>query len=237
MPDDTGVRAEPGGLARRLAAIEDLAPVAARHLRRAVYEQDAVAPRLNLFEAIGVSRKEVKTHSALLRLLLDPRGEHGQGNLFLRAFLDMLRGKGAPLPEIDESLDVHWQVLVEHDTGDGRLDLLLRNEEAKTWIVVENKIDACDQDGQLWRYWRWLRDETPSDATRVLCYLTIDGDPPSTASTKGARGETRESMQRALVLLSHKRDIGSVLTRTVDRIAAPDVNALVTQYRRLLRSL
>ena len=44
----------------------------------------------NIFGILGMERKEVKTHSRILAELLDPKGSHLQGNIFLKLFIDYL---------------------------------------------------------------------------------------------------------------------------------------------------
>lgn len=83
-------------------------------------------------------------HSRLLGTLLDPRGTHGQGRLFLNSFLRLV---GISDPEKDE-----WAVTVEV----GRVDLVIRrkNPNAPSVVIVENKVNgAGDQSSQLYRYW------------------------------------------------------------------------------------
>ena len=46
--------------------------------------------RFNIFEILDRTTDEVKGHSAFLGELLDSNGTHGQGNLFLNAFLQLL---------------------------------------------------------------------------------------------------------------------------------------------------
>src|SRR6266446_1112235 len=46
----------------------------------------------NVFRILGLEAAEVRTHSAFLAELLNPKGSPGQGDLFLRLFLkEMLR--------------------------------------------------------------------------------------------------------------------------------------------------
>ncbi len=76
----------------------DLAPGEALHLlEEFVVENDALREletrigRFNIFDALGIVNQEIK-HSNFLAWLLDPAESHGQGGLFLRAFLmDLLR--------------------------------------------------------------------------------------------------------------------------------------------------
>ncbi len=83
-------------------------------------------------------------HSRFLAFLLNPRGEHGQGKLFLNLFLNELKIDFDP--EHSE-----WIVTAEKDNAD---ILIQSNYPTKISVVIENKSnDAVDQRNQLYRYW------------------------------------------------------------------------------------
>src|SRR5690606_41341365 len=44
----------------------------------------------NLFRILGMETAEVKTHSRFLAELLNPKGSHLQGDVFLKLFIDYL---------------------------------------------------------------------------------------------------------------------------------------------------
>ena len=81
-------------------------------------------------------------HSKLLKLLLDPKGEHGQGNLFLLLFLESIG--------IKEPSQGIWKVTTE----ESNIDLLIKRDDPPSIIIIENKSNwARDQPNQLYRYW------------------------------------------------------------------------------------
>ena len=83
-----------------------------------------------------------KTHSQLIKFLLDSTASHGQGKNFLVEFLKLL-GICAPKDGI-------WNISAEQ----GYIDILLYRTEPESIIVIENKSnDAPDQPNQLYRYW------------------------------------------------------------------------------------
>jgi hypothetical protein len=94
------------------------------------------------FNIFNYFRPDEPMHSKLLTMLLDPKGDHGQGTLFLHCFL---RRIGI---EFDEKSDL-WYVTAEID----RIDILIRSSSGHV-IIIENKSNwAVDQDSQLYRYW------------------------------------------------------------------------------------
>jgi hypothetical protein len=81
-------------------------------------------------------------HSQILAYLLNPYAEHGQGALFLKTFLNLLK--------IDVYENDHWIVTAET----GRIDILLTRKDPHSVVIIENKSNyAGDQDNQLYRYW------------------------------------------------------------------------------------
>ena len=83
-------------------------------------------------------------HSYLLGEFLNPNGKHGQGDLFLSEFLDLIGIEGFPNQE-------RWFVAVER----GNIHILLKRvKPVHSVVVIENKSNyAIDQPNQLYRYW------------------------------------------------------------------------------------
>lgn len=51
-------------------------------------EADRRGENFNIFNILGVTSDETRTHSAFIAELLDPSGSHGLGNQFLQSFVD-----------------------------------------------------------------------------------------------------------------------------------------------------
>ncbi len=93
----------------------------------------------NVFHFFNVNETK---HSELIAHLLNPHANHGQGKLFLIAFLKHI---GIEAPEKG-----HWVVTAEK----GRIDVLLKRLDPHSVVVIENKSNyAGDQSHQLYRYW------------------------------------------------------------------------------------
>ena len=45
----------------------------------------------NIFKILKMESKEVKTHSAFLSELLNPKGSHGQNDIFLKLFIEVVK--------------------------------------------------------------------------------------------------------------------------------------------------
>jgi hypothetical protein len=201
------------GFGHLRATLQDL------QVRRQTVERQH-APRFNLFRLLGVTTKEVKTHSALLADLLDPRGMHGQGILFLAAFLRYCQQKFPLFPIPQGSLDsALWTVTSEKTTSYGKPDLVVAAPECQVLLVIENKIGAGEQPDQLDRYSQWLQQQSLyPPAGRALLYLTPDGREASTA------GEVPYHR------LSYREDIAAWLRDTLNEIGASQVHETLLQY-------
>ncbi len=155
----------------------------------AIKEKYAAAVRasgeeFNIFHILKMGSKEVRLHSALLGELLSMHGSHNMGNAFLVKFIAQLKvlGKDAlgSLDNFDVSrctVDLEYSLgqVNEDYSGGGRIDLLVRDKHGHV-IIIENKIYAGDQQGQLLRY-------CSIKSKVALLYLTIDGRMPSSYSS------------------------------------------------------
>lgn len=81
-------------------------------------------------------------HSRILHFFLSDNPMHGQGKLFLSAFLEYI---GFEKDEGNEE----WIITAE----EGRVDVLLRRQNPLGAVIIENKSNwAVDQPNQLYRY-------------------------------------------------------------------------------------
>jgi PD-(D/E)XK nuclease superfamily len=138
--------------------------------------------RFNIFEAIGFVHQEVM-HSRFLAFLLDPKQNHGLGDLFLKRFLQKVSESSnrVSLSQALDSVDARdlaqTTVHTEVYTGDGRIDFLLLNEIGKWAMIVENKIWTTEHSDQLDRYCRFVKKKYPGWQVFGI-YLTPLGDAP-----------------------------------------------------------
>ena len=141
-------------------------------------ERLETAADFNVFEAAGIERREL-SHSAFVAGLLNPRGSHGQGILFLSPFLRDLVGL-----DVDDAALAATHVATEYSIGDrGRLDILLRCG-SKFVVAIENKVGAGERDDQIADYQDWLFENRTAGPSRLV-FLTPDGRKPATGNTTG----------------------------------------------------
>lgn len=129
----------------------------------------------NMFEMLGVAHHEV-THSKIIAGFLNPKGSHGQGDLFLRLFLQTIENNDEIAIETSNA-----NVYTEYDTGDGRIDILIEDNTGRG-IIIENKVYAGDQPEQLIRYNSFAKNKYKN---YTIYYLTLYGYEASNNSANG----------------------------------------------------
>ena len=193
----------------------------------------------NVFSILGVQTDEVRTHSAFLSELLNPQGSHRQGTVFLKLFLELcLKGTDKGSHAFDNGKLDDFRVGAEVSVDQGRIDVLLEKDDA--CIVIENKIYAEDQPGQLNRYHQYAYGKNIGDSRIKLVYLTLDGSEPSEDSLRGENGRLGKLKPEDVLCISYKEHITRWLeacmrTEEVQRISP--IREILFQYRNLLNKL
>ena len=144
----------------------------------------------NIFRVLGIEDKEVKLHSRFIAELLNPKGSHDQGMVFLKMFLEQVVDPLLPdsFPEgckarPDEN---RAEVYTEHSIGPvkikgeegeeskgGRIDIFITDRTRH--VSIENKIKEPEQeDYQITRYCNHETDRN------LVLFLTPQGDEAST---------------------------------------------------------
>lgn len=185
----------------------------------------------NLFSILSIERYELK-HSALIANLLDPKGSHGCGDAFLRAFFEIALKERTYLFEdctLPDSYTEYYTGPIVGDTG-GRIDILVKS--SRYGLIIENKIYAGDQDKQLTRYDNYGK-KTLGAGKYLLAYLTLYGYDASKESTS-----TKSAEEVGYLRLSYAEDILRWLEQCV-RLAdnKPLVRESLNQYIRTIKQL
>ena len=173
----------------------------------------------NIFNILDLTSKEL-IHSRFIAMLLNPRGEHGMGSLFLERFVKVIGVKkcdgidcsGAEV-EIEKSIK-----------GGRRIDILIAMKNKKN-IVIENKIYAGDRDEQLSCYYQYGKDP-------ILLYLTLDERFPSDASARSLKAD------KDYYCISYREHILKWLEMCKKETAnAPSLQTIINQYILLVKQL
>ena len=182
----------------------------------------------NIFGVLGLSRSEVRLHSAFLAELLNPNGNHGLGAKFLKAFVeDVLPKDENFMFDVDSAkpyVEYHIGEINENYTEGGRIDILIQDKKRHS-IIIENKIDAIDQKNQLLRYYNFItKDEGLTEDKFILLYLTLDGTKPS-----------EDSLGKNIIVkykcISYRENILNWLGRCIEIAALhPSIREILQQY-------
>ncbi len=191
---------------------------------------ESLLDRFNIFEAIGFVGQEVK-HSRFLAFLLDPKQNHGLGDLFLKSFLWKVSeptgrvSLPTALGSADDGSLGQTRVQTEVYTGDGRIDILLLNEAGKWAMVIENKVWSAEHSNQLDKYYRFVKKTYPG-LQPLGCYLTPFGSLPS--------GEEDRENYQSLGYGAVCEIVDSILENGDSTLSA-DVRMALEHYAQMLR--
>jgi hypothetical protein len=123
---------------------------------------------LSLLEIAGVGHRE-EMHSNVLAYLLNPQKEHGLGTRFAQAFIS-----ACGYDHFDYEVGLRAHVHREK----ARIDILLRDDERRLIVLIENKIDSKEHSDQLSRYLATV--EAQCKGFRILpVYLSLHPHNPS----------------------------------------------------------
>lgn len=190
----------------------------------------------NVFDILGLTTNETRTHSAYIAELLDPHGSHGCGYKFLASFLKLFPNLSFTEQEL-ESAQIFVELAVGFKNADategGRIDIAIKL--GHTLVIVENKIYAGDQENQLLRYDNYAQAQREKKLIQQyqLVYLTLDGHQASEFSTAGKLKDGKD-----YTIVSYDHHIKNWLTECV-AIAAnkPLVTCTIIQYINLINEL
>ena len=157
-------------------------------------EHEAIGEYFNVFEYLHFTRPEEHLHTPILRMLLDKNANHGVGDCFLKAFIDIVVRKLNPNFQYDvTSSNIEYkdkyigEIKISEDgksTG-GEIDIFINDDKGHA-IIIENKFDrygnpAQEQPRQLERYYNYGKEHYGNNF--ILIYLTPSGQSASEYST------------------------------------------------------
>lgn len=193
----------------------------------------AEGENFNIFKILNLSTNETRTHSSFLAELLDPRGSHGQGSIFLELFLRQLNIEDFEVEgAIVQKEQNAGRIDIEYLRG-GRMDIVL-SDKYKRGIVIENKIYTGDQKNQLSRYFEYCVSNFRNGF--YILYLTLDGKKPSDWGL-GLKSQD-EKFQNCFATISFASDILNWLEMSRVKVAhSPTLTHSIAQYANLLKEL
>ena len=186
----------------------------------------------NIFSIMRAESDEVRTHSRIIAEFLNPKGMHNQGSVFIKLFFDEIQS----LQDIKDNFDYeNATVLVEEHVGTidkdysegGFIDIVIKDSEHQ--VVIENKIYAGDQKGQLLRY----KNNYPDCK---LIYLTLNEKEPSEFSYK--IGNEKDLKLEEIILISYLYNIKNWIEKCLEKThSLPIIRETLVQYLHLIKKL
>lgn len=169
----------------------------------------------NIFSILRNEHDEVYLHSNFICELLNPDGTHGKNSTFLELFNT----------EMGIENFSYENVRVEKEYKN--IDIYITNNRQS--IIIENKINAVDQDKQLERYQKIIKEEGIEEI--FIIYLTLHGSKPN----KKSIGNINENMIR---LCSYRENIDAWLENCINVSSIfPTLRETLFQYKKLIQKL
>ncbi|MFA9397435.1 MAG: PD-(D/E)XK nuclease family protein [Clostridiaceae bacterium] len=147
-----------------------------------IFEQiESKLSRFNVFETLGLVNTEIR-HSNVLAWLLNPKENHGLGDVFIKKFIQTLfyLNKNIVLKSnltlFDISLMDYYDFNIRREWRN--IDILAVSDENKLVLVIENKIWSKESNHQLKKYLD-IVDKEFSGYSKIFVFLTPYGDSPS----------------------------------------------------------
>lgn len=187
------------------------------------YQELKKQDQFNIFALLRKITDEEHLHSRFIFELLHPDGTHNKGDLFLKYFLDIVG--------IKHSNDNVSKILVTKEWM--KIDLLIRYGNQA--IIIENKIEAQDQDKQLQRYYEKVKGLGFTKSNIHLIYLTPFGDKPS---QKSIGNLDKEYLATHLFNISYKEDILNWIEQCIAACATqPSIRESLVQYHHIIKRI
>lgn len=143
----------------------------------------------NIYSILGMERLENNTHSKLIAELLNPKGTHHFGSVFLELFLEETNLQNIlDIQSTSVTVEKHIGFVKKASKSGGRIDIYLEDQFGRS-ISIENKIYANDQDEQLQRYCNHNKGKNQ------VVYLTLWGNDAS----ENSRGKLKADYDYKLI--------------------------------------
>lgn len=186
--------------------------------------------RFNIFQICRIDHYELQ-HSAIIAEMIDPKGSHGQGELYLKLFM-MEYGTKLSIDDIEyDKVEVRREVWTE--AHDGRMDIFIEYN-GHPLVIIENKLFAKDQSIQLIKYKKDAdikinkSQKTNQEFEYEIVYLSLDGKKASDDSSNGV-----DYFQ-----MSYSKNIVDWLTQCIGHSARiPLVRETLIQYQNHIKQI
>ncbi len=206
-------------------------------------KQDSQKQRgLNNYNMVNVVRKathEVGMHSNIIYSLINPNGNHFQGDLFLNLFIEQVIIPKLGLKKVEDFGNVYSVQAEELTEGNRRIDFTIKSD--KYLIGIEMKVNAHDLKHQVSHYYGQLEKESGGQGNDnvYIFYLTKFGTKPSRKSLEIKSGvNTKFDPSKHIKIVSfgtHILNWISVAQEEVKNIT--NLNMALSDYRDIVQKI
>ncbi|WP_025652632.1 MULTISPECIES: PD-(D/E)XK nuclease family protein [Psychrobacter] len=181
----------------------------------------------NVFTILRKTGEEVGLHSRFLAEILNPKASHkiaGFQQLFIETIINnAIATQEWKRDELDSNITYSCEIEYSfRNSAHGRADIILRN--TKNVIVIENKIYAFDQKGQLAKYYKACQELGYDDKNIYILYLNRFGDDVS----HYGKGDLNN---KDYGVISYKKDIFNFLSLCKEEVVDyPHIEQTIEQY-------
>ena len=186
----------------------------------------------NLFLSLLDINDEVRLHSRFIHSLLDPNSSHYQKELFLELFI-----KACGLEDFGLDLQ-NEKVYKEYEN----IDIYIT--DGAKHIILENKINAGDQEAQIKRYIKTVQKENSGEAEICVLFLSPQGREPSDYSLSGLKIEGDKILERngdevaKFKAISYDKEIMAWLGLCLDEAGnLANLAAVISQYKNVIEKI
>lgn len=132
--------------------------------------------KYNIFKIAHISEKEL-IMCRVIADLLNPKGSHYKGDVYLKLFWDMVSKKMENCPKLNTSKAI---ITTEYSIeANRRIDIVI--EDGSIFVPIETKIRAGEQEDQIKDYAKYSQKKNRGKYIPVL-YLTLYGESSKTAA-------------------------------------------------------
>lgn len=188
----------------------------------------------NVFTILRKTGEEVGLHSRFLAELLNPNASHkiaGFQQLFIETIINnAIATQEWKRDELDSNITYSCEIEYSFRNSDhGRADIILRN--TKNVIVIENKIYAFDQKGQLAKYYKACQEMGYDDKNIYVVYLNRFGDDVSHHGRGDIKKDYGVINYEDYGVISYKEDIFNFLSLCkAEVVNYPHIEQTIEQY-------
>lgn len=186
----------------------------------------------NLFLALLDINDEVRLHSRFIYSLLDTSSPHYQKELFLELFI-----KACGLDDFGLNLQTA-KVYKEYEN----IDIYIT--DGAKHIILENKINAGDQEAQIKRYIKTVQKENDGEAEIYVLFLSLQGREPSNYSLSGLKIEGSKILEKngnevaKFKVVSYDKEIMAWLGLCLDEAGnLANLAAVISQYKSVIEKI